>query len=436
MFRFTLIATALMAAGLASAQTQSPVIGNGGGSVEQQIIGDTTATNDRSTSTSTQLGNSANNNGASMTNGVDTRDQNTVTSTGGAATGGTAIGNQSDNKSSASNGNQSMGQANTGNSSVGNTSSNSGGNVLGGATSTSAGGQGGAGGSASSNGTNVGINGQQQGIDRSGNSANANTMTGGANTATGGASGVAGSGNSANRNTQSQLNAQGQVNGQTTTAGNGAGASAGAGAGANAGSGNRTSNTTRVDASDRSVTNNSYKAVAWAPVLNGPAAPALAAANLVVIPGQCGPRVRVVASNVIGKQFGPFGGQYDVVQGQDTDTVMAQGADGQYEPYIVIGDDVWGQRVDRAIGALGTSSATNFSIGGFTSKGDAAQGGAGGSGSLQQIVARSFVTDCVVGKVIKPLPVPVVIEQVAPVQMTPAPKPVRPFFKKKPVKIC
>ena len=416
--KYTILFAALFAAFGAAAQTQSPTIG-GNGNLDQQVIGDTQNSADHTASTSNQLGNSANNNGASISVPTDIRTQISPnmdsTATGGAATGNLS---NNDNKSQASNGNQTMGQANTG--TVGNTTSSSGGNVLGGANSLSggntmtggantaaggAGGQGGAGGLAAQ--------GQQQGIDRSGNSANANTMTGGANTATGGASGVAGSGNSANRNTQGQLNAQGQVNGQTTTAGNGAGASAGAGAGANAGSGNRTSNTTRVDASDRSVTNNSYKAVAWAPIINGPAAPALAAANLVVIPGQCGPRVRVVASNVVGKQFGPFGGQYDVVQGQDTDTVMAQGADGQYEPYIILGDDVWGQRVDRAIGALGTSSSTNFSIGGFTSKGDAAQGGAGGSGSLQQIVARSFVTDCVIGKVIKPAPQPQIVFETA-----------------------
>lgn len=381
MFRFSLIATALLAAGLASAQTQSPTIG-GNGNLDQQVIGDTANSADHTASTSNQLGNSANNNGASISVPTDIRTQISP-NMDSTATGGSAIGNQSsnDNKSSASNGNQSMGQANTGNSAIGNTSSNSGGNNLTNGSNTAnnaaaggAGGAGGQGGAASSNGTNAQGQGQQQantGTNAQGQTS-ANRNTAGGNTG----------GNSAN------------TVGQSTTAGNGAGAGAG--------SGNRTANTTRVDASDRSVTNNSYKAVAWAPIIPGPVAPALATANLVVIPGQCGPRVRVVATNVVGKQFGPFGGQYDVMQGIDTDTVMAQGADGQYEPYVVIGDDVWGQRVDRAIGAIGTSSSTNFSVGGFSSKGDAAQGGAGGSGSLQQIVARSFVTDCVIGKVIKP----------------------------------
>lgn len=378
------IASASVLAVSAHAQNapQSNTVG-ANGKLDQQIIGDTTSTADRTNSVSHQLGNSANNNGASFTPTVDTRDQNTVNSAGGAAS---AVGNTSDNKSNASNGNQTLGQVTNGNSSVGPTSSSSGGNHLATGPSTATtgpisntnsaagggGGGGGAGGTASSSGTNLGINGQQQ-----------------ANTGTNAQGQTSANRNSTGGNTQS------------TTAGNGAGASAGAGAGAN----NRTANTTRVDASDRSLTTNTYtsKAVAWAPIIPGPVAAPLASANLVVIPGQCGPRVRVVATAVVGKQFGPFGGQYDVAQGQDTDTTMAQGADGQYEPYIVIGDDVWGQRVDRAIGAIGTSSSTNFSVGGFSSRGDAAQGGAGGSGSLQQIVARSFVTDCVIGKVIKPV---------------------------------
>lgn len=51
--------------------------------------------------------------------------------------------------------------------------------------------------------------------------------------------------------------------------------------------------------------------VAWAPVIHGPAAPALASANLVVVPGVCGPRVRVITTQIMGQHYGPMGGRYD-----------------------------------------------------------------------------------------------------------------------------
>lgn len=390
--KITAVATAaLLVCGVTLGQTVTGAAGNNS-PTDVKLMGD--VDNSKSQSTSNQINPSANAVGVDLGNAVDVRNQNTTTSGGGA--GGAATGNLSnnDNKSSAG-ANNSLAQVVAGQATVGPTSSQSGGNILGGATS-------------------------------GGNIVGPSTAT-----AQGGAGGQGGQGGqggaadvrSSNANSAKQGQGQGQgqqqgnlgINGQSSknvvdTGDNTQSTSAGNGAGAGAGSGNKTANVTRVDAADRSVTVNTYeaRAVAWAPIIQGPAAPALASANLIIIPGQCGPRVRVVATNVIGKQFGPFGGQYDVTQGQDTDTVMAQGADGQYEPYVVIGEDVLGQRVDRAVGAIGTSSSTNFSIGGFSGRGDAAQGGAGGSGALQQIVARSFVTDCVIGKVIKPKAEPIV----------------------------
>lgn len=398
----------------AGAQTFSPTLDQGA-SLDQQVIGDTNASADRTQSTSNQIGNSANANGAQLGVTNDTRDQNTVNSSGGAATGGAAIGNQSDNKSS-----------------VGNTSSNSGGNVLGGATSggnnlsnggnttggntlsngSSSGGntmvggsnaaQGGAGGTASSNGTNLGINGQQQGIDRSGNSANTN-----ANTAAQGQGQGQGQ-QQANNGT----NAQGQTsaNTNTNTAGGNTGGnsanrnsqatntSAGNGAGAGAGSGNRTSNTTAlaVDASDRSSTSYESRAVAWAPVIHGPAAAPLAAANLVVVPGKCGPRMMVVSKNIVGQRFKSI--LPDSTFDQTTSDRLVTLTDGNglpLPPFENRGGFLMGHEVTILATTIGTSTAGSISLGIFGKSNDAAQGGSSSSGSVQQIVKEIELRECV-----------------------------------------
>lgn len=413
----------------AQAQPFSPTLGDGA-TLDQQVIGDTNATADRTNSTSTQLGNSANNNGASMANNVDTRDQNTNNVQGGAATGGAAIGNQSDNKSQvgnvgASNGNQSL----DGRSQVGNTSSNSGGNVLGGATSggntlsngsssggnttTSQGGtgvgvglggdggKGGTGGTASSNGTNLGINGQQQGIDRSGNSANTN-----ANTA---AQGQGQGQQQANNGT----NAQGQTSANTNTAGGNTGGnsanrntqntaqstSAGNGAGAGAGSNNRTA--LSVDASDRSE--NSYKslAVAHAPIVHGPAAPAIPIANGWFAPSQCGPRHSIVKTGFEGRHMGlVFDSTFK--QGDDYSVTPLE------EPFIRKNGYLIGHLVNEYVAVVGTSSAKSLSAQGFGS--NQSGGGAGGatSGAHQQIVVRVTIRDCVMQE---KAPAPAIIVQ-------------------------
>ena len=407
---FALVAVVAVCAGQVHAQTQSPVIGNGGGSIDQQIIGDTVSTADHTNSVSTQLGNSANNNGAQMHNNVDTRDQNTVTSTGGAATGGAAIGNQSsnDNKSNAnaSNGPQTMGQANTGNSTVGNTTatsgpstSNSGGNTLGGASATNGpisnqnvasggaggkGGAGGAGGSASSTGTNLGINGQQQGIDRSGNSANANTMTGGANTA-----------------------AQGQGQGQTSANRNSQSTSAGNGAGAGAGSNNRTAMT--VDASDRSSTSYVAKSIALPPVLHGQAAPPLASAAMTVIPGVCGPRHYTETVPVLGTHHGILWDS-TVPQGNDYTAVPAT------TPFIEKDGYLIGHMLNEFVAVVGTSSSKSISGWGVGKEQNGGGGGAANSGSHQQIVVRITVKDCLM-PVAKPAPVVAPLPPVRPIEL-------------------
>lgn len=394
----TLIAAAVVAVcslpAAAQYAPQSNTVG-ANGSLDQQIIGDTTANADRTQSTSNQIGNSANANGAQLSNVSDTRDQNTNNVQGGSATGGAAHGNLSDNDNRSSVGNTSSNSggnnlSNGGNTTGGNTLSNgssSGGNTMTGGANTAQGG------SASSTGTNLGINGQQQGIDRSGNSANTNANTAAQGQGQGQGQQQANNGTNAQGQTSANRNSQAT----NTSAGNGAGASAGAGAGAGAGSGNRTANTTRVDASDRSSTTNSYEAktIVHAPVIHGQAAPALATAGLVMVPGQCGPRVQVIRRPVIGKRFGVWGGQSDVEQGYAEEVAPATDGNGIPVPFVQQDGYLMGHQVTQFVAVLGTSSAGSFSIGGFGKDGQGGQGGGAASGQLQQIVGKVAVIDCV-----------------------------------------
>lgn len=398
----TLIAAAVVAVCSMSAAAQNAPQSNtvgANGSLDQQIIGDTTANADRTQSTSNQIGNSANANGAQLGNYSDTRDQNTVNSAGGAATGGAATGNLSsnDNRSSVGNTSSSSGGNNTGGNNLSNGGNTTGGNTMsngsssGGNTTTSAGGAGGAGGSSSSNGTNAQGQGQQQGIDRSGNSANTN-----ANTAAQG---------QGQQQANNGTNAQGQTSANTNTAGGNTGGnsanrnsqatntSAGNGAGAGAGSNNRTA--MQVDASDRSSTSYESKTIVHAPVIHGQAAPALAAAGLVMVPGQCGPRVQIIRRPVIGKRFGVWGGQSDVEQGYSEEVAPATDGNGIPVPFVQQDGYLMGHQVTQFVAVLGTSSAGSFSIGGFGKDGQGGQGGGAASGQLQQIVGKVAVIDCV-----------------------------------------
>ena len=463
--------SALMAALLASAipamaqyAPQSNTLGNNS-TLDQQVIGDTISTADRTNSVSTQLGNSANANGAQVNPTIDTRDQNTVTSTGGA--GGSATGNLSnnDNRSNASNGNQSMGQANTGNSSVGNTTSSSVGNILGGATSSSGcnilggatsggntltngsntatntafggsggtGGQGGAGGTASSNGTNLGINGQQQGIDRSGNSTNTNANT------------------STNRNTNAQGQGQGQGQQQAATAAQGQGQQMGQGqnsdnrnsvsggnqrtstnvggqsANTQSGVGQSGNSAVAVDASNRSVSTNNVDArslyipqvVAATPPSVVPSATAVAGVM------NCGPLQQVVRTPVVGKFYGFFSDN-DVPQGWTEDlvpyTVDANGAPVAFDapgavikPYHTIGGKPFGHIVLTNTAVVGVSGGRNLAIGGGGGSNMSwGQAGGGSSGASQRLVTTIQLRLCQ----IEEKPTQVIFEQAKPVQPT------------------
>lgn len=131
------------------------------------------------------------------------------------------------------------------------------------------------------------------------------------------------------------------------------------------------------------------KYTAWAPVVHGAAAPALASANLVVVPGVCGPRVKIVKTDIVGKRFGVWGGTSDVVQGQN-DTI--ESAD---EPFIAKGNYQLGHIVTTLSAVVGASSGGSFSIGGFGKSGDGGQGGGAATGALQQIATTVTVRDCI-----------------------------------------
>lgn len=170
-------------------------------------------------------------------------------------------------------------------------------------------------------------------------------------------------------------------------------------------------NAIRVDASDRSTTSNNYesKTIVHAPVFHGAGAAPLAVGNLAVVPGACGPRHVVYSKPVIGHRFGPMGGQSEIIQGE---TQWAQPA---ADMFLNVGGLLIGHIVIEKTGILGTSSASSFSLGGFSNNGGGGQGGAAASGQLQQIVTHYTLRDCVI--------------QTAPVVVaapTPAPAPASP----------
>lgn len=134
--------------------------------------------------------------------------------------------------------------------------------------------------------------------------------------------------------------------------------------------------------------------VAWAPVLHGPAAPALASANLVVVPGVCGPRVRVITTQIMGQHYGPMGGRYDEQRGYMETLGPWLDENGNIgNPFIWRDGFMLGHVVTQYAAVVGTSSAASFSVGGFVdSKG--LQGGAAGSGAAQQLVKSLQVAEC------------------------------------------
>lgn len=412
----TLLAFALASAGLAFAQN-APLTNTLGdyGTVHEQVIGDVNSTADHTNSVSTQLGNSANANGAQVNPNIDTRDQNTVTSTGGSVGNTSATGNLSnnDNKSSASNGNQSMGQANTGNSSVGNTSATNGPNTLTGGNNTA---------------TNTAMGGAGGSVAGSGNSANANTNTTNTTNALGQQQGIAGSGNSTNTvkggdqsNTSSNRNANAQGQGQQQAATAAQGQGQGQSSNNRVSGGNQSATTTsrsNQDASTRSgvgqsgnsatnvntggnIDNSRVDARAlFIPRVTPDTPPSMLAAGTmqVVADPICGPLQDTVNSPVQGVAMGWF---WDSAVDLGNTQQLVQYRDQNGEPVYFLEVNLGGRkallghRVTTAYAILGVAAGKNFGLGGGGSNMQWGQAGAGNSSSMQRMVQQTTLRQCI-----------------------------------------
>jgi hypothetical protein len=166
------------------------------------------------------------------------------------------------------------------------------------------------------------------------------------------------------------------------------------------------------------------KTTVWAPVIHGPAAAPLAGAHVVMNPRACGPRVDIVSAPVVGKRFGVLGGMRDVDQGTSESFVPAR------EPFVHRGNMVFGHEIVEYVTVVGTSSAGSFSLAGYGTNGNGAQGGASGGGMLQQMVVKVSVRECVMSVDAGPPPpvgaLPAPPEQILPGPPLPAPEEIRP----------
>lgn len=252
--------------------------------------------------------------------------------------------------------------------------------------------------------------GQVQGITASGNSANENTSSSNSNSTGGSNTG----GNSNNRNSSSSSAADNGSGNSVVGGSTGGNTLVGGSNQAGGASGNA------VTVAGDSVRSN---AVAWAPVIPGAPASPLAAANLAIVPGVCGPRVEVERRVIVGKRFGPFGGQYDVEQGYEDVVTPSPNRFVEADGYL------WGHKVTRFATVLGTSSAQSFSVGGYGTNSNGGQGGASASGQLQQIVKQADVEECVYAT--RPVIVPMASAVVACPLSLPTSKPIA--RKRKPV---
>lgn len=341
-FKQTLLTTCVSLVVLnASADPVQQVTNTGDNArTEQQLIGDTNASENKINSTSTQLGNSANANGATITTGVDTRDQNTntVNSSGGA--GGSATGNSS---------------ANDNRSQVGNTSSNSGGNNL------------------SNEGVKSTIGAS---IAGSNTSANHTSSQGGMSTssASGGQGGSAQGGQGGYSSAKGGSSQQGQQQ-STDNSGN-----------------SSTSSVTNnnVDAANRSVYNS--RAIAFAPVIHGQSSAPVGVGNTTVIHRKCGTRLNLIRTPIYAHTVGAFSGVSSFPYAY-TETTSPAG-----QPFTKTETDfgtvLMGHEAYITEKTLGTSSSASFSIGGFGSNGGG-QGGSQGSGSLTQSIKQVEIFECI-----------------------------------------
>lgn len=145
---------------------------------------------------------------------------------------------------------------------------------------------------------------------------------------------------------------------------------------------------TSVDASNRSTAN--YKVIApqWAPIFPGPAAPPVAAGNLLQDIGACGPRGIIISHKVTGIQRTAFGGREHIDQGYDQELVDDP------VPYIYINGVPHGHIVTTWTVTIAVSNAASLSLGGFKD-GAGVQGGGSSSAALVRLVQRFTTRTCV-----------------------------------------
>lgn len=451
------IAAMIMAAPAAFAQLNQtnqcpPTATNCTGSNQNSGDTSTTVNNGDTHSTTSQLGNSSASNVSGNNVGFDNRAQttqnanNTTTGTisGGntnsQATGGSATGNKldnnNDNRSSVGN----VGSSSGGNSINNHTGLNGGNNT---ATNTATGGKGGSsyseggkGGNSYSSGKNE--QGQEQGIDRSGNSANSNLNGQGqgqqqanhgtnaqgqssTNRLSNGSSSSSGSNSGGNSMSNGSSSSSGSTS-SSTSGGNTL--SNGSSSGGNSmGQSNSTSNdgsgnsSTHVDASDRSVYNN--KTIFIPPIIPPTPPSQLAVGNVVKETSACGPLQRVVEREVNGTFHGLFVNS-DVKQGYHQELAPYLDDNGNEQQYkevpLPTGDGyrVYGHQVTQYTTIVGVSGARNIAIGGGGSNGNWGQGGMGTSSANQQLVTTLQLRLCELGTVKAMVPqivsVPVFVE--------------------------
>lgn len=161
------------------------------------------------------------------------------------------------------------------------------------------------------------------------------------------------------------------------------------------------STSTSVDASDRSTTNNVSRYdnhTLFIPTVTQPTLPAtVAAANVSVQAGACGPRQVVTHRPVEGTFIGLFKSRR-IAQGVTDSLEQAP------DPfrYITLPDGsrrMYGHRVITYTTVVGVSGSRNVQLGGGGSSGNWGQGGYGTSSAMQQLVVRHTLEECEVGTV-------------------------------------
>jgi hypothetical protein len=166
------------------------------------------------------------------------------------------------------------------------------------------------------------------------------------------------------------------------------------------------------------------KTTVWAPVIHGPAAAPLAGAHIVVYTPRGGPRGALVCQPRVGQRVGGLGGGGAGGQGASEFFVPA------HEPFVHRGNMVFGHEIVEYVTVVGTSTAGSFSLAGYGTDGNGAQGGASGGGMLQQMVVKVSVRECVMSVDAGPPPpvgaLPAPPEQTLQGPALPAPEEIRP----------